>query len=109
MVNSVINTIISIVVSASFGYCVSLIKSYKKRLKTKENNEKIQNEALLTMIQSNLTNTYIEYSKKKQIPDYIFKNWNNLFDIYQKLGGNDYCHTLKKKMETWEIVHTDIL
>ena len=79
---------------------MSVIKDYKKRLKDKENNEKIQNVALLTMIQSNLTNTYFEYSKKRQIQDYMFKNWNNLYDIYQKLGGNDYCHALKKKMES---------
>lgn len=109
MVNSVLNTLISIVVSTGFGYCISLIKTYKKKLKDKEANEQIQNQALLTMIQSNLTNTYFEYSKIEKIPDYIFKNWNNLFDIYRKLGGNDYCHALKSKMQDWKIVHTDIL
>lgn len=109
MVDSVLNTLISIIVSTGFGYCISLIKTYKKKLKDKEVNEKIQNEALLTMIQTNLTNTFGTYSSKKKIPDYMFKNWNNLFAIYQKLGGNDYCHTLKKIMEDWEIVHTDIL
>ena len=109
MFNSVINTIISIVISSAFGYCISVIENYKKKLSDKDKNEKIQNEALLTMIQSNLTNTFLTYSIKKKIPDYMFRNWNNLFDIYQKLGGNDYCHTLKKKMENWEIVSTDIL
>ena len=109
MFSSAVNTIISIVISGAFGYCVSVIKSYKKKLKKKSDNELVQNEALLTMIQSNLTNTFFAYSINKKIPDYIFRNWNNLFKIYQKLGGNDYCHTLKKKMEDWEIVHTDIL
>lgn len=109
MINTIINTLITIIVSTAFGYCVSVIKLYKKKLKEKEDNEKTQNQALLTMIQSSLTNIFFDYSDKKKIPDYIFRNWNNLFEIYQKLGGNDYCHTLKKKMEDWEIVHTDIL
>ncbi len=109
MTHAIINTTITFIISGILGYCVSVIKNYKKKLKDKEDNEKVQNLALLTMIQSNLTNTYFERNKKKQIEDYVFKNWNNLFDIYQKLGGNDYCHTLKKKMQNWEIVHTDIL
>lgn len=109
MTHTIINTAITFIISSILGYCVSVIKNYKKKLKDKEDNEKVQNIALLTMIQSNLTNTYFERSKKKQIEDYVFKNWNNLFEIYQKLGGNDYCHALKKKMQDWDIVHTDIL
>ena len=109
MLSTVLNTLVTIIVSTLFGYCISVIKSYKKKLQQKEKNENVQNEALLTMIQSDLTNTFINYSAKKKIPDYIFRNWNNLFEIYRKLGGNDYCHTLKKIMGSWEIVHTDIL
>lgn len=109
MAHTIVNTAITIIMSSIFGYCVSVINSYKKKLQKKTDNEKVQNEALLTMIQSNLTNTFTSYSAKKKIPDYTFRNWNNLFDIYQKLGGNDYCHTLKHKMEGWEIVHTDVL
>lgn len=109
MAHAILNTAVTFIVSSILGYCISVIKNYKKKLKDKEDNEKVQNIALLTMIQSNLTNTYFERNKKKQIEDYVFKNWNNLFEIYQKLGGNDYCHALKTKMEQWDIVHTDIL
>ena len=109
MTQTIINTAITFIISSILGYCVSVIKNYKKKLADKNDNEKVQNVALLTMIQSNLTNTYFVYNELKQIPDYVMRNWNNLFDIYQKLGGNDFCHTLKTKMEKWEIVHTDIL
>ena len=61
------------------------------------------------MLQNNLTNTYFVYSKKKQIPDYIYRNWLNMFKEYKELGGNEYVDTLAEKMETWEIVRTDIL
>lgn len=109
MINTIITTIITFVISGLLGYCVSRIKTYRdKAIKDKEN-ENIQNLALLTLLQTELTNTYYKYQKNGEIPDYIYKNWLNLLSIYEKLGGNDYIHTLSKKMEGWVIVKTDIL
>lgn len=105
----IINTTITFVVSSILGYCVSIIKKYKNKLKSKENNEEVQNIALLTLLQTQLTNTYFVYEKLGEIPDYIYKNWLNLLLIYEKLGGDDYIHTLAHKMESWKIVKTDIL
>lgn len=109
MQHTIINTAITFVVSSILGYCVSVIKGYKKKIKEKSKNENVQNMALLTLLQSQLTNTYFVYSELKQIPDYMFRNWINLLKVYESLGGNDYVHTLEKKMQTWEIVKTDVL
>ena len=105
----IIAIVVNFVVSGLLGYSVNVIKNYKKKLKTKESEEQLLKVALMTMLQSNLTNTYFVYSSKKKIPDYVYKNWLNEFKIYKNLGGNDYCHTLEKKMEDWEIISTDIL
>ena len=67
MTHTIINTAVTIIISSIFGYCVSVINNYKKKLKEKEKNEKVQNEALLTMIQSNLTNTYFVYNELNKI------------------------------------------
>ena len=109
MAQTIITTTITFIVSSLLGYCVSLIKSYKSKIKAKEDNEQIQNIALLSLIQSNLTNTYFAYEQMQEIPDYVYKNWNNLLKIYEKLGGDDYIHTLEIKMKSWRIVKTDIL
>lgn len=98
----IIIKIINYFIPIILGYCISVIKNYNK--KTKANNS-----ALKIMLQSNLTNTYFVYSTKKKIPDYVYKNWLNMLDEYEKLDGDDYIHTLSKKMELWEIVRTDIL
>ena len=45
MIHTIIGTIITFVVSSILGYCVSLIKNYKKELKDKKDNENIQNVA----------------------------------------------------------------
>ncbi len=109
MTHTIINTTITFIISSILGYCVSVIKNYKKKLNDKSKNESIQNMALLTLLQSQLTNTYFVYSELKQIPDYILKNWLNLLKVYESLGGDDYIHTLENKMQSWEIVKTDIL
>lgn len=65
--------------------------------------------AMMTLIQSNLTNTYFVYEQLQEIPDYVYRNWLNLLKIYEKLGGDDYVHELADRMKSWKIVHTGIL
>lgn len=109
MEQTAINTTITFIVSGILGYCISVIKNYKKKLKNKEINEEIQNIALQTILQSQLTNTYFVYQELGEIPDYVYRNWLNMLNIYEKLGGNDYIHTLAEKMKDWKIIKTDVL
>lgn len=109
MGQTAINTTITFIVSGILGYCISVIKNYKKKLKSKEINEEIQNIALQTILQSQLTNTYFVYQELGEIPDYVYKNWLNMLSIYEKLGGNDYIHNLASKMNSWKIIKTDVL
>jgi hypothetical protein len=105
----VVLTLVGIFITGSTGYFTAKIKEYKTRLKEKEGNENVQNIALQTILQSQLTNTYFVYQELGEIPDYVYKNWLNMLVIYEKLGGDDFIHTLAKKMENWKIVKTDIL
>ena len=99
---SIIIKVINYFVPIVLGFCVGVIKNYSKKTKA-------TNKALKIMLQNNLTNTYFVYSTKKKIPDYVYRNWLNMLDEYEALEGDDYIHTLSKKMESWEIVRTDIL
>ena len=109
MSHTIINTAITFVVSSSLGYCVSIIKNYKKKLASKSKNEKIQNVALQALLKSQLTNVYFVYNELKQIPDYAYQNFLDMLNVYENLGGNGFVHSIAKKMETWDIVKTDIL
>lgn len=109
MTQTIINTIVTGVISAILGYCISLLKNYKKRLEDKEEEGKMLKEAMMTMLQSNLTNTYYVYENQEEIPDYVYKNWLNSLKIYEKLGGDDYIHVLAEKMKKWDFTKTDIL
>lgn len=102
MVETIIKSVISFVISGALGYCISVIKDYKKK-------QGATNEALVTLLQNQLTNTYYVYESVGKIPDYVYKNWLNSLKIYEKLGGDDYVHTLADKMKNWEFIKTDIL
>lgn len=109
MINTIINTIITIIVSGILGYCISVIKNYKKKLEDNKKNENLQTMALLTLLKGNLTNTYFVYSELKQIPDYAYQNFLDTLIVYEGLGGDGFIHNIAKKMEEWEILKTDIL
>lgn len=109
MTHTIINTIITFIVSSLLGYCLSLLKNYKNKLTEKIANEKIQNTALQALLKSQLTNVYFVYSELKQIPDYAYQNFLDMLKVYEGLNGDGFIHTIAKKMEEWEIVKTDIL
>ena len=109
MGNTILNTVVTFVISGVLGYCVSLIRSYKNKLRENRKNENIQNMALLTLLKGNLTNTYFVYNEIKKIPDYAYQNFLDTLAVYEGLGGDGFIHNIAKKMEEWEIIKTDIL
>lgn len=94
--------IINYFIPLVLGYLISVVNNYGKK-------NKATNNALKIMLQNNLTNTYFVYSTKKKINDYVYRNWLNMLDEYEKLEGDDYIHVLADRMKNWEIVRTDIL
>lgn len=109
MTQTIINTAVTFLVSGVLGYCVNVIKTYKRKLKEKDINEKVQNAALQTLLKSQLTNIYFVYSELKAIPDYAYQNFLDMLSVYESLGGNGFVHNIAHKMESWEITKTDIL
>jgi len=102
MTKEVILAVIKYLVPLIMGYLISLLRNYSKK-------DKLSQKALMTMLQSNLTNTYFQYEKKKQVPDYIYQNWTNELQVYEELGGNSYIHNLAERTKDWKIVRTNNL
>lgn len=102
MVEQIIKSVISYVIPALLGFLIAKVTNYRKK------NDSLKN-AIMTLLQSNLTNTFFLYDPIKTIPDYIYKNFLNELKAYEGLKGNDYIHTIAKRMESWEITRTDIL
>ena len=96
MVETIITTTIQIAVGGIIGYLIGKLKVLKA----------IKN-AMMILLQSNLTNTYFAYESIGKIPYYVYKNWLNELKEYENLGGNDYIHILADKMKSWEIIKND--
>jgi len=109
MWEKVLGIVVQFVITGALGYAVASVKAYRSKLKKKEVNEQLQNEALKILLQAQLTNIYFECADAQKINDYVYRNWTNLFKIYKSLGGNDYCEMLSHKMDSWKIVKTGIL
>ena len=109
MLETIIKSAIGVIVSGALGYCISKIKGYKKTIQEKEQQKDLLKEAMMTMLQGSLTNTFYVYEELGKIPDYVYKNWLNQKKIYEELGGNDYIHLLAEKMRKWNFEKTDIL
>ena len=109
MTETIIKTTISVIVSGALGFCISKIKQYKKTLKDKDIEKDLLKEAMMITLQGTLTNTYYVYEEIGKIPDYVYRNWLNQKEIYEKLGGNDYIHVLAEKMKDLNFEKTDIL
>lgn len=102
MVEQIIKSVINYAVPLVLGFLIAKVVNYRKK------NDGLKN-AMMTMLQSNISNTYFLYEPAKIIPDYLYKNTLNEFKAYKQLGGNDYIEHIMIKMETWEIKRTDIL
>lgn len=102
MVEQILKSVISYLVPTILGFLIAKVSNYKKK------NDSFKN-ALMTMLQSNLTNTYFIYEPFKKIQDYVYKNFLNELKAYEDLGGNDYIHTIAEQMKSWEITRTNIL
>ena len=109
MVETILKTIISVIVSGALGFCISKIKDYKKKLKEKDEEKELSKEAMMIMLQGSITNTFYVYDEIGEIPDYVLKGWYNQKSIYEKLGGDDYVHVLEEKIKDLKIKKTGVL
>ena len=58
----------------------------------------------IIMLRHDITSVYEHYKGSAAIPKVVYESTMNLYDKYQKLGGNSYVKTIIKEMETWEKV-----
>ena len=107
--HEVIFTIIGILVTSSCGYLAGKQRTFRLRLRKKEENEQLQNVAIRTILKSQLTKTYFVYSELEEIPDYVYQDFLDMLKVYESFGGNGFIHNIARKMEDWKITKTGIL
>lgn len=102
MREKIILEIIGYLIPMVIGFGIRHFLQYFKK-------ERLEQKALMNLLQNNLTNTYFVYEKFGEIPDYVYKNWINQLVIYEKLGGDDYIHEIAIRMKDLRIIKTNII
>lgn len=55
----------------------------------------------IIMLRHDITSVYEHYKSSAAMPQAIYESTMNLYDKYQKLGGNSYVHEIVDEMKTW--------
>lgn len=91
-----IDTILKILmpfVTASAGYLFSRLQQTRQR-------DDLVEEGLTAILRIKLIEQHDKWVEKKVIPFYALENWDKMFDIYQKLGGNGVVAQMDKEIHT---------
>ena len=60
-------------------------------------------ESQLSLLRDSITQLYFKYLPDKQVPAYGRKDMVNLFEAYEKLGGNSYVKTVYEEFMDWPV------
>ena len=105
MIDKIISTIVTFIISGALGYAVKTIKSYKEKLERQKQeqkkNENVQNQALVMMLQNSLTNTYFVYQKT---PIRIRKWYEIVKPVVGALLFIPIVLILKSFLDGWKLV-----
>ena len=60
-------------------------------------------ESQLSLLRDSIIRLYFKYLPERQVPAYGRKDMVNLFESYQKLGGNSYVRTIYEEFMDWSV------
>lgn len=56
----------------------------------------------IVMLRHDITSVYQHYKSSAAIPQGLYQSTMELYDKYEKLGGNSYVHEIVEEMKEWE-------
>lgn len=99
-----------VILAALLGYIVWMLKEQKKQKKidAEERNARIKAEKQLRednskgtmlLLRVQLIGYHNKYTALGEIPSYEYDNFNEMYDVYHKLGGNGTATKMKQEIE----------
>jgi len=109
MINTIISTILTFLVSSILGYCVSVIKSYKKQKSEILTEFGELKESQLMDMKNDLSNKFFIYDSMEEIEDYLVYAFREKCERYFHLGGDSWIHPMYDKSFMWKMKQTGYL
>ena len=98
MTETLIKAIIGAVVTASWGFCVWLVKrAFAKQKETEARQEAVEN-GLQSLLRAEIIRTYEKSMDRGYIPIYSREAFHICYDNYHRLGGNGAITTLAEQI-----------
>lgn len=92
MIEIIIKSVITIVVSGFIGLIVKLVKDLAT-----------QKIAIQSLLRSEMVKVYYRYREDERLPYYTKVAWYEDYEAYTKLGGNSFIRDLKEEIDKWEV------
>lgn len=103
LILSIITSLITIGVFFSKPFR-SFFTNQKKEKAEKEAREQDQAETDRCLIRDRLSSIYFKHYRECELKEYEFKNAEQLYKQYKKLGGNSFVDKMWKEIQEWQIV-----
>lgn len=116
MINTVINTTITIITSGVLGYFTSSIKNYKKQ-KLEDQKEKTKilkeikqlKETQMEDMRNDLSNKFYVYDAMEEVEDYLVMAFRKKCERYFEMKGDTWIHPMYDKSFKWKLKKTGYL
>lgn len=95
--------IISIVLSVVSGVLLSIVKNLmdenKKLRKEREDKNAAMQDGVMTLLKIQLIEYHDKYMSSGDIPSYVYENFDEMFTVYETLGGNGMVKHMKESID----------
>lgn len=95
--------IISIVLSVVSGVLLSIVKNLmdenKKLRKEREDKNAAMQDGVMTLLKIKLIEYHEKYMSSGDIPSYVYENFDEMYKVYETLGGNGMVKHMKESID----------
>ncbi len=95
--------VMSIVLSVTSGVLLTLVKNLldeNKKLKLeREEKEKAVQDGMMLLLKIQLIEYHDKYMRSGDIPSYVYENFDEMYKVYDKLGGNGMVKHMKESID----------
>lgn len=97
----------SIILSVTSGVLLSLVKNLmdeNKKLKhEREEKEKAMQDGMMVLLKIQLIEYHSKYMGSGDIPSYVYDNFDEMYKVYETLGGNGMVKHMKESIDKLRI------
>lgn len=101
--------VISIIMSVTSGVLLAVVKNLiddnKKLKQERQNKEKAVQDGMMLLLKIQLIEYHDKYMTADEIPTYVYDNFDEMYKVYETLGGNGMVKHMKESIDKLRITN----